>query len=153
MKLKFLLLFALVLSLGTLSASAQKFEKGSTYLTATVGVGGYGLPIAVQYEKGVYDINENMSIGVGGYAGIAFYNSSSLFAIAANGTYHYTQFESWDLYGAVRLGFEHWGWSSYSGFLWGANVGARYFFNEKFAVAAEFGYGVSYANIGVTYAF
>lgn len=153
MKIKFFLSLALLLVVGTFSASAQKFTKGTDYLSATVGFGGYGVPIALQYEKGVYDINADMAIGVGAYAGIGFYESSSLTAIAASGTYHYTGFESWDLYGALRLGFRHYGWSSNSGMLLGFNVGARYFFNEKLGIMAEVGSAISYFNLGVTYAF
>ncbi len=155
MKSKFFLSLALLLIAGTLSASAQKFTKGTDYLSATVGVGNDNiLPIAVQYEKGVYDINADMAIGAGAHAGLAFLNKSSLFSLAASGTYHYTAFESWDLYGALRLGFINTEWDSEATpVFWDFNVGARYFFNEEFAAMVELGSNISYFNLGVTYAF
>lgn len=153
MNKKFLLALVLVFMATTFSASAQKFEKGSNYLSALAGFGSYGVPVTLHYERGVYDINSDMAIGVGATLGFSFYDNSTALYLMAKGAYHYTGFESWDLYGALGLGARHYGWDSATGFGFSTNIGARYFFNESFAIAAEAGYGVSFINLGVTYAF
>jgi opacity protein-like surface antigen len=159
----------LVLALFTIAGtvSAQKFTKGTKIATANVGIGGsYGIPISVQYEQGIYDINSDMSIGVGGYLGFATDGEqggrASTFIGAARGYFHYTRFDRFDLYGVLGLGFWNQSWSysdwpesdySHTGLDLNVSVGARYYLNDKFAVHSEVGYGISFLSLGVTYKF
>ncbi|MCF6297654.1 MAG: porin family protein [Flavobacteriaceae bacterium] len=50
-----------------------------------------------------------------------------------------------DLLEALDLGF------STSGVLFGAQIGARYFVSDSFAVNAELGYGIALLRLGITY--
>lgn len=177
MKRKTLLMTATLLS--AFAANAQTFAKQDNVLGLNVGIGGsYGVPVSLSYEKGIYDINDKMSIGVGGLIG---YGSSSdniqvgkwkysNFLLGARGAWHYTAVDKFDLYGGVMLGYDiassKFTWSdpamsdhydapssSAGGILWGAYAGARYYFTPTYGVNAEVGYGLSYLNIGVSYKF
>lgn len=166
----------LLSSLGIASVSAQTFSKGDNVASASVGVGGsYGVPVSLSYERGVYDINNKMAIGVGGLLGFGFDSekfdggkaTSNHILLGARGAWHYTGFSSWDLYAGLTLGYNIVSSSvkydnplysgefdaSSSGLLWGMHVGARYYFNEKFGVMGELGYGVGVLNLGVSYKF
>lgn len=177
--MKKLLMFVIAGMLCAASLNAQSFTKKDNVLGLNVGIGGgYGVPVSVSYERGVYEINDKMSIGVGGLIG---YGSSSEkfevgkwkysnFLLGARGAWHYTGFKKFDLYAGLMLGYDvassKFTWkdktyeefysepsSSAGGFLWGAYIGARYYFNDKFGVNAEAGYGLAYLNLGITYKF
>ena len=164
-------LFAgLLLSVGMLSA--QSFENGTNVASVSVGFGTYGVPVSLSYEKGVYDINDVMSIGVGGVIGygaeseklgLGKYNYSN-FLIGAQGNYHYTGFEYLDIYGGLILGYNaasaKWkgegrdpNSASAGGILLGARAGARYYFTDNFGANAEIGYGIGVLSVGVSYRF
>lgn len=165
---KFFTLVA-VLVVGITMVSAQTFRKGSQIVSANVGFGGYGIPITLNYEHGIYDINEDMSIGVGGMFGFATKSEGIIqttgLSLAAQGVYHYTGFDKFDLYASLDLGWNiataktkaSSGMPAISanagGFLWGINLGARYYFTDNFAVKADLGYGLSYISVGVSYKF
>lgn len=180
---KFFTLFAVIIMAATLgsmkSASAQSFKSGDNVISAGIGLGGsYGLPISLRYEKGVYDINSEMSIGVGGMLGYGFDSdkvagigkwSYSNLLLGATGTWHFTRFEKLDLSAGLTLGYDiasaKWKYensehtsqevakSSAGGFLWGLNIDAKYYFTENFGAFVGVGYGLSYANVGVCYKF
>ena len=38
-------------------------------------------------------------------------------------------------------------------FAWGAHVGTRYYFSDRWAIMGEFGYGLTYLTLGATYRF
>lgn len=172
-KISFLILFLFSVA----RIQAQSFANNDNVAGLSVGLGGgYGFPIAVSYERGVYDINNHMSIGVGGIVGYGFNSDKFQYGkvvnnhilLGARGAWHYTKFSKWDLYAGLTLGYnivsskvtyddpninyDDFG-ADASGFLWGAHVGARYYFNPKFAVMAELGYGIGIINIGVAYKF
>jgi len=131
--------------------------------------------LSASLEVGVVDdVIEKGSIGVGGYIGYTSakwevnssgytygYNYSDL-VIAARGSFHYPFVEKLDTYAGLSLGFDvvnsketgNWpGETSYSasssGVYFSAYVGARYYFNKKFAGMAELGSGIAYLNLGV----
>ena len=135
-------------------------------------------PISVSYEKGIVDglIDGNGSIGVGGYAGIAgskysyhgFYHDYTTrytyFVLGARGAFHYHFLNNLDAYAGLMLGFNVVSSTvsgntpvNYSasdgGFTGSFFVGGRYYFNPQWAAMLEFGYGVSFVNIGVAYRF
>ncbi|MFI3330760.1 MAG: hypothetical protein R3Y38_03060 [Rikenellaceae bacterium] len=150
------------------TADAQTFQKGDNDISLGVGYG-WGLPIEVSYERGVYDINETMSIGVGGTFGFATkkysnYRFTDLF-FGVNGMFHYFMWENWDLSAGVTLGYEAISAKNVntgdkvdssiysSGLLFGFTANAKYYFNENWAVFAQAGYSIAYIKIGATYKF
>jgi len=84
--------------------------------------------------------------------------------IGVRGMYHFNFMNNLDTYAGITLGwvFQNASVSHSSGisygdyagnsfFLWGANIGARYFFTETFGAYAELGYsGLQYLNVGLT---
>lgn len=171
--MKKVLLSAVITMCSVISLNAQSFAKNDNVAGVNVGLGGsYGIPISLSYERGVHDINKDMSIGVGGLIG---YGSSSEdfvggewsysnILIGARGSYHYTGINKLDLFAGLTLGYDivsaKWkgdgisvDGAEASGILWGLHAGARYYFNEKFGVNAELGYGLSYLSIGLSYKF
>ncbi|MFI3318320.1 MAG: outer membrane beta-barrel protein [Rikenellaceae bacterium] len=150
------------------AVSAQTFAVGDKLVSASVGFGAdCGIPITLSYEQGIYAINEDMVVGVGGLIGYGFESETigsdklktSDLLIAITGNYHYTAIEKFDLYAGLSLGYES-ATAKYAGnkasagdFDFGIYVGARYYFSEKFAALAQLGYGISYFNIGATYKF
>lgn len=177
--MKKILLLMAVAGISAMSMNAQSFGKEDNVAGLNVGFGGsYGVPVSLTYERGVYDINNKMSIGVGGIVGYGGSSEKIMYGkwkysnilLGARGAWHYTAIKKLDLYAGLTLGYDvassKFKWndprdeeiigelsSSAGGFLWGAYAGARYYFNESFGVNAEVGYGLAYLNIGVTYKF
>ena len=89
----------------------------------------------------------------------------------ALGNYHFVNNDQLDVYGGLKLGYtsvnsdikgsDDDGFNALlktlkldsSGFLFGAQVGGRYFFTEHIALNVEFGYGVAVASGGLTFVF
>lgn len=170
MKRIYSLLAGLLLSVGMLSA--QSFENGTNVASVNVGFGTYGVPVSLSYERGVYDINDAMSIGAGGIIGYGAESESFLggkmktsnMLIGAQGNYHYTGLDDLDLYAGLILGYNtasaKWDGkgsapvaASDGAFLFGARAGARYYFTENFGANAEIGYGIGVLSVGVSYRF
>lgn len=162
-----------------MNVKAQAFENGSMVANAGLGFGWYGygyglgstssLPfISVSLEKGFFDVPSiNSVISVGGIAGIKHgsygFESYSFndIVIAARGAIHADVFkvENLDTYAGVIAGLrmhnENLPESPYydgdfTHLLGGAFIGARYYFNEKFAAFGELGAGTGYLNLGVS---
>jgi hypothetical protein len=128
-------------------------------------------PVSVSYEQAIKDeIFEKGVIGVGGWLGYTSYkydyqgwgyNYSSVI-IGALGAFHYPLLDKLDTYFGIGLGYniasskefgtyQGWNYSATSGGVVVAGMfGARYYFGEKFAAFAQFGYGVSYLTFGVS---
>jgi hypothetical protein len=78
------------------------------------------------------------------------------FILGARGAFHYQFVGNLDTYAGLMLGYDIVsGNKTYaeSEFAWGYYIGARYYFNSKFAVMAEIGDNVSLFSIGVAYKF
>ena len=106
------ILGALVIALFAVGANAQVFEKGSSIITAQLGIG----------VGGVYTSTHKVN-----------------FANSAEKEYGVEDFK---------------GSSSVGCFGWVSSIGARYYFAEKWAINAEFGWtGAGYFAIGATYKF
>ncbi|MFW6371043.1 MAG: hypothetical protein ACOC10_07570 [Bacteroidota bacterium] len=130
-------------------------------------------PISVSFEKCFLDgIAEKGTIGIGGYLGYTAYKwdyydwgwKYSDFIIGPRGSFHYPLVDKLDTYTGLLMGYEILtskeygnylpGYSDYTsrsgGFIWAWHAGARYYFNEQFAVMAELGYGISYLTLGLS---
>lgn len=144
-KLSLLLLLAFV----AIAAGAQEtFSKRDNILNVGAGFG-YGVGIDAKWEINVLDgiCKGKGGIGVGATLGTNF---DDRFMLAAQSNFHYEFVDNLDTYVGLSLGGDF----KYSDALYlGAQVGTRYYFNEHWAVMAEFGYGISFAKIGFTYKF
>jgi outer membrane immunogenic protein len=133
----------------------------------------WGTPVYLGVDFGVH---EAITIGPrisyrkrsDSYAGFDY--SQSLTVISFNGNYHFNQLltlpDPWDLYAGLTLGYYVWSdvkWDNSSisgkagessGIGLDAQIGARYFFSDKFALNLEFGGGTgSGGSFGITYKF
>ena len=132
-------------------------------------------PISFSYEQAIKD--EILEKGVIGIVGTIGYNSYkyrytfgtydygwnySNFVIGVGGAFHYPFLDKLDTYAALLLGYniataKDYGnipgdqFSSTSGgIVFGAYVGARYYFTDQFAAFAQVGYGIAYLTFGVS---
>lgn len=140
---------------------------------------GFFPSISGSYEYGIVEVPMGSQltgvVGVGGYLGYSFskysyaiwgnddYYAQHDFIIAVRGNYHFIFHDKLDPYAGIWFGADI---SSYkwkgtgmdpdidvasSGPTGGAYVGARWYFNDNFAVYSELGYLISVFNFGVTF--
>lgn len=179
--MKKITILSALLFLFAVTLSAQNYEEGDMNLNAGIGIGSAMTgdlklpPISASFE---YGLAEN--IGVGVYFGYATageeYNLSNgnsyrwdyqYIVMGARGAYHFFAEDNFDAYGGLMLGFNLASASFSSddieerfveevdagGFTYSLFAGARYYFNYRFGVFGELGYGVSFLNLGVTLGF
>ncbi len=144
--MKKLLLLAVAVAMTISMASAQTFQKGSNVASATLGVAGVGLPINLSYERGVYDINSDMSLGAG--AKVSFLlDAEDSFGLGLTAAYHYTGVEKLDLIGGLTL-------KLVPATNLRLDIGARYYLSDTFGLVAMFDLGNSSGlNLGVCFKF
>lgn len=133
-------------------------------------------PISASLDYGVKDnlFDEKSSLSVGGYTGYYSSKSSftsgshnygykySYFILGGRAAVHYDFIKKLDTYAGLMLGYnivksKYYGHEfsgspkaeNIGGFTYSGYIGARYYFNQKFAAFLELGYGVSAAEIGV----
>ncbi|MFI3282002.1 MAG: hypothetical protein SNG10_00550 [Rikenellaceae bacterium] len=147
---KILFIFAVMICT-VVTASAQ-ISKGESTISAKIGIGdsSYGIPTTITYENALWGINDASCVTLGGSAGFGLFSDSNIFYVGLRGAYHYA-INKWDLLGALTIGGNI--ASSADNPMFNVSVGANYFFSESWAVGAELGYGISFANVGVTYKF
>lgn len=157
------------------------FKKNDLVLSAGLGLGtaldmGRTIvpPISFRGEYGLIDnlFDANSSIGVGGYVGFAagrkkygdYYrqNINSLL-LGVRGAFHYEFVDNLDTYMGIMLGgnianTRNEGiWAgvgnlpTHGGFLVDVFLGARYYVIPNLAVFGEFGFGVAFLNVGVSF--
>ncbi len=165
MKKLFVISFLII---GSLSAFAQgSLDKGGKQLNAGVGFSNFGVPIYVGMDFGVHE-----SITVGPRLSYRNYNQTingfafnqNLIVLSFNGNYHFNKLielpSEWDLYAGLTLGYYIWSvkdnnnnfnTNQSSGIGLDAQLGARYFFNDKVGLNLEFGGGTGNGGLfGVT---
>lgn len=169
MKTIFALTLSTLLIAGWNVASAQyALPKGRTQLNAGLGLSSWGVPVYVGFDAGVH-----RDISVGGelsfrsyhdhYKGNDFRYQHSIIGISANGNYHFNTLmeipENWDFYAGLNLGFYFWNsdddypGDGSSGLGLGAQVGGRYYFNDRWGINLEVGTASAFSGgkFGVTY--
>jgi hypothetical protein len=161
------LIMVILFICGVLTVNAQApIGIGEKQLNAGLGFSGWGVPVYVGIDFGVHE-----DITVGGELSFRSYRDNwsgteynhTILGIGANGNYHFNRVldipKEWDLYTGLTLGYYIWGTSdaSYggshsSGLGLGAQVGGRYYFNQKFGIQLELGGGsnTSGGKIGVS---
>lgn len=157
--------FLITLFFVTLSYAQAPLEKGKLQINAGFGTSGWGTPVYAGLD---YGLGNNFTAGAeASYVSYKYLSyTSTIIGIQVNGNYHFNELLSipteWDLYGG--LSGNYYIWSIDSGgsnivddtpFGIGAQIGARYFFNEQFGINIEGGGGnaTSGGKIGVTYKF
>ncbi|CAG5009248.1 hypothetical protein DYBT9275_04454 [Dyadobacter sp. CECT 9275] len=144
---KFIILSVSLFSLLLVTqAKAQVFEKGTKLIDA-------GFEFQESFEEtvipvfGAFEIGVTDDIGVG--AKMRFWSKHDVnsLVIQATGAYHFGRFipvEKLDVFGSLGLGVNRIWVSDYaeysaSSFMISPQIGARYFFTEKFGVTAKLG--------------
>jgi hypothetical protein len=134
-------------------------------------------PISISGEYGVKDgILEKGSIGIGGvigysaykweydYAGYNYGWKYTNFMIGVRGSFHYPLVDKLDTYTGLVLGYSIQTESEFGDYVTGSTdnssagsrpilgwfVGARYYFNDKFAAFGNLGVGIAYLTLGVS---
>ncbi len=184
--MKKLIIISYAIFCSTLGFSqSPTFNQGDLVFNAGIGLGStlysgryYSsrLPaISLSAEYGVKEdfITEDMTLGIGGYFGIAGSEYSvdlpslgnygyryTYTIIGARAAVHYPIVDKLDTYGGVMLGYNIVSvneFGNYTGIEGAASssvafslyVGGRYYFTERFAAMGELGYGIAWLNLGV----
>lgn len=159
-----------MLCLVSIGAFAQgSLEKGGLQLNAGFGTSGWGTPVYVGLDYGIHkDITLGAELSYRSDSNVYGANKykSSAIGIGVNGNYHFNSVlnmpSKWDLYAGLGLNYYIWSYdndlyktSNSSDIGLGGQVGARYFFTNKFGVNLELGGGsaTNGAKIGITYKF
>ena len=149
--------------------NSEAVNEGDLIANAGIGVLGFGIPIYIGADYGIGN-----DITIGGEAtyqkfnvfGLNSNNIPTIIGIGATGNYHFGRIlkipNQWDIYSGVGLGYMVWTYpnnnnfgGNSSGVVFGMQIGARYYFGQKFAVNAQVG-GISTLSIlrfGVSYKF
>jgi len=168
MKKRHYIFLLMILSLVSTHSFAQMpIDKGTSFINAGIGVGGYGyfngsgVAITAGYETGVYK-----NITVGGIAGFRTYGSgTSSFDIGARGSYHFNELtkltdDKLDLYAGLGVSFYRFTYgSSYVGISNAAyttayvpiHIGARYLFASNLGGFAEVSSSLATLRLGLTF--
>lgn len=154
--MKKIIFIASLLFITHLSFGQYALSKGESQLNAGLGFSSWGLPVYVGFDVGVHP-----DISVGGELSYRSYNERwrgdrykrSIFGIAGNGNYHFNTVlnipKEWDFYAGLSVGFFVWSdpdddeydGDNTSGLGLGAQIGGRYYFNERFGINLELGGG------------
>jgi hypothetical protein len=160
------------------SAPVDPMSEGSWVIAAGVGPGthvfgngfGFGPGFKVFFENGTWQLGPGV-LSLGGEVGFSFFSyhfgnayheSWVNYMFGARSAYHYGwKVPGLDTYGGIPLGlgFSAHSYDNYPGYkgyspvfpYLGLFVGASYFFNDHIGLNGEFGYNVTYANIGVIF--
>ena len=140
-------------------------SKGQSQINVGVGLSSWGVPVYLGFDYGVHpDVTLGAELSYRGYN--EYYDKHdyhhSVTGISGNANYHFNTVlnipSPWDFYAGLNLGFynynkdyEYKGHRN-SGLGLGAQIGARYYFSNKFGVNLEFGGGNEFSGgkIGVT---
>ncbi len=160
----------IVLSIGllffvVLAMAQSPLPKGKSQLNAGLGFSSWGVPVYVGFDYGVHK-----DISIGGELNFHSYHEKyygstynhTVLGLLFNSNYHFNTIlqipSNWDFYAGLNIGFNFWnspdgypgGYDN--GFGLGAQVGGRYFFNNKFGINLEFGGGSASTGgkIGIT---
>lgn len=169
--MKRLFLAGVLALFGTVAVNAQRVQKGETQLNAGVGFnsGYYGTPIYAGVDYGVHpDITVGASASYVSFKPYAN-DKASWFGVGVNGNYHFNRLLSipnnWDLYAGLTLAYNSFSYDNKdvqgvysvntSGIGLVGQVGARYYFTEKFGLNVEFGGGdiATGGKVGISYKF
>jgi outer membrane immunogenic protein len=164
---KLIIIFGLMLSI-SFTYAQNPLGKGEKQINAGLGFSSWGLPVYIGLDFGVHP-----DISVGGEFIFHSYHENwnnnhynhSIFGILANGNYHFNTLlhipSNWDFYAGLSIGFNIWNspdnypGNHSSGLGLGAQIGGRYFFNDRFGLNLELngGNAATGGKFGITYQF
>lgn len=148
---KLVLSVALMLAM-SIAHAQNSLPKGDTQFNVGVGLSDYGVPVYIGLDHAVSN-----DITLGGELSYRNYDDRwnnydydrHVWGISGNANYHFNNLMSiprnWDFYAGLNIGFYSWdspdGYHGdhTSGLGLGAQVGGRYFFNDKIGINLELG--------------
>ena len=150
----------------TIAKSQNPLPVGKAQFNVGVGFSGWGVPV-----YGGLDFGVAQNITVGGELSIRSYRENwksnyyrhHIIGVSANGNYHFNTVlnipRQYDFYAGLNLGFYSWNspdgypGDHSSGVGLGAQIGGRYYFNNKVGLNLEFGGGDVFSDgkIGLTF--
>jgi outer membrane immunogenic protein len=138
--------------------------KGGSQLNAGVGFSSWGTPVYIGADFGVHPditIGPKLSYRNYNYNALGTKYEQNLTVLAFNGNYHFNRLLSlpskWNVYAGLTMGYYVWSANDFtgakgSGIGLDGQIGARYFFTNKFGINLEFGGGTATGgNFGITY--
>jgi outer membrane immunogenic protein len=146
-----IVLLGLIFFMG-LSYAQNPIEKGQGQFNAGLGFSSWGVPVYLGFDIGVH-----RDITVGGEFSLRIYDdkyrdmtyNQSIIGIVSNANYHFNTLlkipKNFDFYAGLNLGFYIWNnENNYagphsSGLEFGAQLGGRYYFTDKFGLNMELG--------------
>jgi len=155
----FLLVVTIAEGQGSLPVGKAQFNVG-------VGFSGWGIPVYAGIDVGVsHDITLGGELSVRTYREYwkGYHYRHNIIGVSANGNYHFNRIlnipSQFDFYAGLNIGF--YSWNSPDGYYGdhssgvglGAQIGGRYYFNNKVGVNLEFGGGDVFSDgkIGLTF--
>ena len=165
---KVLMILFVACTIGVSLGSAQKMTKGTSLVNVGLGVVP-GVGVNVSYDYGLVDTWGPGIFTIGGFIGYQNWGDSyyyrnvgsdyrvNEFAFAPRATYRYAINNSFEVYGAVAMGFRIESYSKYldneTDFYMSTTAGCRYTFTKNISVFAEVGWNLAYLNGGISFAF
>lgn len=151
-----------------LALDAQNPNQRRNQLNAGIALSGWGVPVYVGLDFGIH---KDVSFGIEGsfrsynqnYTGSRY--NSTITGLSGNFNYHFNKIleipKVWDFYAGLNLGYYFWSTpSNYPGngsseLGLGAQIGGRYYINNRFGLNLEFGGGNAFAEgkFGISYIF
>ncbi len=164
---KVLLLVTTVMLFFSVSAYSQSpLPVGRTQLNIGVGLSEWGVPFYIGFD---YSIHRDITLGAE-FSYRAYrehwndvYYNHGVMGFSGNANYHFNSVmnipQNWDFYAGLNLGFYVWSSDDLypgdhvSGLGYGAQIGGRYYFTDKFGINLEFGGGNAFSGgkFGVTF--
>ena len=175
MKKILLALAAAFIGLASYSASAQNVvERGTNVVNLGVGLNSANsdnlFTVVGSWDYGVvgnlWDSRSALTLGAQGAFSTSQY--ANAFSIGPTVGLHYHFIPQLDTYLRLMLGYSNWTYKDSSvndaakavgvrngggGFGWNLALGARYMFTQNIGAFVEVGYGISVANVGVSFKF
>lgn len=154
---KTLLILALMIAVVAIFAQ-NPVAKGQAQINAGVGLSSWGIPLYVGFDYGVHK-----DVTLGGELSYRSYDDDhdhhdyrhSVTGISGNVNYHFSHIlnipRDWDFYAGLNVGFYVWNspkdyhGDHSSGLGLGAQIGGRYYFNDKIGINLELGGGNAFS--------
>ena len=165
---KLLLILAIVIAVTAIFAQ-NPVAKGQAQINAGLGLSSWGIPVYFGIDYGIHK-----DVTMGGEISYRSYDDDwddkdshrynhSVIGVSGNVNYHFSHIlnipRDWDFYAGLNVGYYAWNSPKHyhgdhsSGLGLGAQIGGRYYFNDKVGVNLEFGGGNAFSGgkIGLSF--
>ena len=131
-------------------------KAGDNLINVTLGVIDFRyMPpfVAASYERGIYQINDNLCLGVGATVGLTGVDKVYGLGLYALGNIHFTAVKNLDLYAGLDLGGtipldKHGVGTLFKKLVYPGHIGASYYFTKGFGATVRIG-GWGAVNVGL----